>query len=381
MIMRDQLTLIKYLNNKFTEMLNKPAGWDREEIYDSLKQYGIYWKRHPEYPKLVQFRYDQFESYPFRHMEIVKECRGIILEEGAYNWNVVCLPFTRFFNLGEDCAAELDPKTLRVQEKVDGSLLTCFNYEGEWLVCTTNSPNAAGSVMDLPITFADLFWRTFDNMGFHMSQLKDHLVYMFELTTPLNMVVVSHTENKLTLLAQRGVHTLVEVTHLDPNLNPVKEYPLNSIQNVVDACEKLNPLEQEGYVIIDGNNNRVKVKSPKYVALHHLVSEFSVRNCLRLIKLGEASELFAYYPHYKEKYETVNKKLDDFIRSLHVDYILLKTNVEDKYGPDYTQKQLAEIVTKHKYSGILFTVFSGKHKNVHHAVMSKDVKVLEEYIK
>ena len=54
--------------------------------------------------KLVLFKYDQVES-DF-HEPIVRECRGIILEEGT--WTVVRCAFFKFFNLGEELADSID---------------------------------------------------------------------------------------------------------------------------------------------------------------------------------------------------------------------------------------------------------------------------------
>ena len=40
---------------------------------------------------------------------VVQECRGLLLEEGT--WNVVAMPFTKFFNFGEKLAPTIDWST------------------------------------------------------------------------------------------------------------------------------------------------------------------------------------------------------------------------------------------------------------------------------
>ena len=82
-------------------------------------EYGIKFKQHPKYPELIQFKYDQLASSKFKHLEIVKECRSIILNSED-NWNVVAYPFRRFYNFGESCADTIDWNTARIQEKLDG---------------------------------------------------------------------------------------------------------------------------------------------------------------------------------------------------------------------------------------------------------------------
>src|SRR5271154_4502894 len=76
-------------------------------------------RRHPEYPNLVLLKYSQIDS-PFSE-EIVRECRGIILDQ-KNNWNVVCFSMLKFFNHGEGHAAPIDWSTAKVREKIDGSL-------------------------------------------------------------------------------------------------------------------------------------------------------------------------------------------------------------------------------------------------------------------
>jgi hypothetical protein len=340
-----------------------------------LNAMGVYRKRHPKYPNLVQFCYDQIESYAFRTLPVTKISRGIILNE-ADNWEVVCYPFNRFFNIGEGAAAEIDPKTMRVYEKVDGSLCCLYWYDNQWHVCTRNSPDAGGNVFDEEYTFAQLFWNTFNLNGFSTSELEPWLTYMFELTAPENMVVVSHTEYKLTLLGARHNQAQQEITpNSFPHLNPVKEFRLTSFDDVIKASEQLDPLQQEGYVICDANFNRIKVKSPKYVALHHMVSDFSVKNCINLILLGEESELFAYYPQYENKYFAIKKKFEDYIEKVEDDWYSIH-----QLGDIFTQREFAEKALKTTDSGALFAVRKGSFPNVRAAIMARSAEKIMELI-
>ena len=102
------LELQKYLQTKTLE--------------DLESELGIKHNRHNKYPNLVLFKYDQIKSptYP----PIVKECRGIILDEND-NWKVVSYPFNRFYNYGQNEAEkDIDWSTAVVQEKADGSSST-----------------------------------------------------------------------------------------------------------------------------------------------------------------------------------------------------------------------------------------------------------------
>ena len=101
------------------------------------------------------------------------------------NWNVVAMPYYRFFNHGERYADTVDWSTARVMDKVDGSLvilvrarcpmygwfgvqrrgtLSQYYYAGTWHVGTGGSPSAGGTTSGT--TFAALFWDTFRKLGY-----------------------------------------------------------------------------------------------------------------------------------------------------------------------------------------------------------------------
>ena len=66
--------------------------------------------------RLVMFKYSQFDS-DFMN-PLVRECRGIILDEDTFD--VVSYAFDKFGNYGEPYCPEIDWKTARVGEKLDG---------------------------------------------------------------------------------------------------------------------------------------------------------------------------------------------------------------------------------------------------------------------
>lgn len=112
-----------------------------------LSDYAIKFKRHPKFDNLILFKYDQISS-PFGE-EIVRECRGIILDE-ANNWKVICHSFNKFFNNGErvgEAVMAIDWSTARVQEKVDG----CFTH-GSKLNCWDGSSFDIGEVVNQRLT-------------------------------------------------------------------------------------------------------------------------------------------------------------------------------------------------------------------------------------
>ncbi len=334
--------------------------------------YAISAKRHGSHPNLVLLKYNQIES-PFGD-PLVKECRGIILDE-ADNWRVVAHSFGKFFNYGEMHAAPIDWKTARVQEKLDGSILRLYWYKGNWYVSTSGVPDAntplpaMGEIFGHPITtFKELFWTLYDSYIKSgkvpvLSSLDKNFTYTFEGCAHVNRVVVQHKEPSLSLIGVRDMRTLEElpVESFSRQFPVVKSYPLRSLEDVLSACREMDPVKQEGFVVVDGEFHRIKVKSPAYVALHHLKDGFGARRILEIVRSGENSEFLAHFPEWTKEFNETKKAYDDIIEEIATLYKQATKEVEDlgkqvALTPQRAQKEFAFRVVKNRASGILFTL-------------------------
>lgn len=110
-------------------------------LEDLAARYAVRALRHGLYPNLVRLNYSQIAS-PMAE-PIVRECRGIVLDE-AEGWAPVARGFDKFFNYGEPLAPEIDWPTARVQEKVDGTLCMAYFYDDRWHVATTGCRTPPG---------------------------------------------------------------------------------------------------------------------------------------------------------------------------------------------------------------------------------------------
>ena len=312
--------------------------------------------RHPAYPNLVLFKYDQINS-PMEN-PIVQECRGIILDE-ADDWRVIARPFTKFYNYGEPKAATIDWTTARVQEKVDGSLCAFYHYKGEWHVATTGTPDAGGRVHNGERLFRDLIWETAQSHGLEL--LSPAHTYLFELTSPYNRVVVPHGETRLTLLGIRHVETgawvaLEEASRYVTGTAPVvREFALDSFAALLASFDHLDPLTQEGYVVVDGQGQRVKVKHPRYVALHLLRESAHPRAYVEVLQAGETPELLTYFPELGVEYAPIRSAYEALITEIDADYARLR-NLE-------MQKDFAQAALQTRCSAALFNIRASKCAN------------------
>lgn len=336
----------------------KVQEWLRSGNYprELTEIFGIQVKVHQEFPYLYHFKYDQIDSSNFKAKEIVRECRGLILDSSK-NWDVVCYPFRRFFNLGDTEADPVDWASARVQEKLDGSLACLWWHAGRWHVSTSGTPDASGMVQDFGFSFKELFWRVFDPSWVKLLSIE--YTYIFELCTIYNRVVVPHQEPKVVLLGMR--HT----THPDlPEIDMaafrkitvgrfpfeiVKEFKIDgetTAAALVNSFEHMDPMVQEGYVVVDKNFNRLKIKHPGYVALHQLKSGMTEKGMIELVRTGEFEEVANYFPEYREKLYELSGKY----KKLETDLLELYESIKDIVD----QKDFAIKACTSKLSSALF---------------------------
>lgn len=323
------------------------------------EMFAIKARRHVQHPNLVSLKYHQIDS-PFS-APIVRECRGIVLDE-ANGWACVARGFDKFFNHGEQYASPIDWTTARVQEKLDGSLCALYWYAGEWHVATTGTPDASGEVGSHGFRFADLFWSTFDQ-GTGI-EIFDHRArgwtLLFELTAPENRVVVPHHERRLTLLAARlpsGEEMRPEDaarTFFHEGHRPavVRSFPLGSFEDCAATFATMRPLEQEGYVVVDGGFRRVKVKHPGYVAIHHAKDGLTPRALVDIARKGEVSEVIAAFSELQRDLNDIKARLDALCRQVQVDF--------ERWRDAPTQKDFALAVKDRPHSAALFQMRAGR---------------------
>ena len=216
---------------------------------------------------LASLKYSQIES-PMGE-PIAQQCRGMVVD--VLRGQVVAWPYDKFWNHGEAGAAQIDWGTARVQEKLDGSLMILYSVDQDWRVASSGHPTAGGSFGSCEsYTFRDAFWQVALDLGVNVWRLDPAITYMLELCHGPNRVVVRHDRPRLVLHGARDLATGRELnrTQLEASASHsrcelVREFPLRSIADCLAAAEALDPIRQEGFVVVDGAFHRVKIKSPQ----------------------------------------------------------------------------------------------------------------------
>lgn len=319
-----------------------------------LEKIGINCKLHIN-GKLLLCNYNQIEAD--KNNPMACEARGLVLEYGT--WNLISKSFSRFFNLREmeHLHKYFNWHDFQTQEKLDGSILSFFRYNGKVYVNTRNT-FGDGKVNNTSFTWRELAEQciNLDSMFRLPLELNVDSISC-ELLSKYNKIVTEYPNTELRLLsAWRGCNE-VSSEFADSlakylGLSRPKVYKLNSQyeveQFILDLAEK-EPTH-EGVVLRDNNNMRIKVKSLSYLSLsriHNNGTIASYKNLLPLILLGESWEIIAYFPELKNKIIEIEQEIN-----IHFGILM---NVWNEAKHIKNQKDFAVyVLQKTAFSGILF---------------------------
>ena len=228
---------------------------------------------------LVVFNYSPLTPL---NTEIGKEARALFLQ--LKTWNVVGKSIGGFLDIhNKDISSTLNIfnwAKAKAYNKYDGCLVVLYYYKDEWRIgtrfstdgkCNVFSPNSGESNLQ----WIDVFKNTLVEYGMQwkdfISLLDENKYYTFELCTPWNRNTVIYPNSLIKLLAIVDSLTLLEDSINQPKLKVFEpEFEIiNSLEDVHSLISKNDdPLENEGYIVVDKNFNRIKIKNLKYEELN-----------------------------------------------------------------------------------------------------------------
>lgn len=303
--------------NLVQRLIEQRADW-LKYLVEELKIHAV----KSDNERLVSLMYNPIES-PMSD-PIVQQCRGMVLDLEIPR--VVAWPYNKFWNLGEGRAAAIDWSSARVLSKIDGSLMILYWLDGGWRVASSNNPTAGGPFgYRSTRTFESAFWDTFGALGYALPPrgLSDSC-FMFELCGSENRVVVKHERPRLVLHGARDLvfgdewqHRNLEGVANAYRWELVESFPITTAEQCVKTASELDPIAAEGFVVVDKNHNRIKIKSPRYVILHHLKGEATPRRAVELWKTGDVEELLGHFPEFRPIIEPVHAQLDTIVKDTY----------------------------------------------------------------
>jgi hypothetical protein len=328
-------------------------------------------RRHREHPQLALLKYSTIDS-PMGD-PVVRQCRGIVVDE-ADGFRPVAYPFDKFFNYHEGNAAPIDWADARVFDKADGILCTLYAYRGGWHVASASLPDAQGALRGAGRNVAESFWSVFRDRGYQTPEREDHC-FMFELCLPSDPILVRHQEPRLLLHGARDLATLAEVEH-EPlaaryHWQAVPSRPAHSLDEAVRAARALDPVAAEGFVVRDVRFHRVKIKSPAFVALHHMRGATNLRHVLEIVRTNEGDEFLAYFPAARPAWQAVRERFEALRREAEAALAA---------GEGLDDRTFGLSVRHLPYGSLLFAVRKGHASSVGEALASGPVQKLERHL-
>lgn len=301
---------------------------------------------------LIVLNYNQIDS-PKSH-PIVMECRALILD---HDFNVVSRSFDRFFNLDEvpESQSHIDMKKATLHEKIDGSLIRIYFWNGKWNIATRGMAFAESAMNGFDITFRDLVLKALDvdEQAFQCScddVLNEGVTYICEITSVENRCVKAYTGYTLHYLSARDNVTFQFLDATEQakmlGMSIPEKYSFDTIEACKEVVNNLKNLD-EGYVLYQDGVPVCKIKSPAYCAVHLLRGEgLNPKRISELVLTGEQEEYLTYFPEDRAFIQPYVDKLKD------IQFVLVYAYAN--YREIESQKDFAIAIKNVKGSSVLF---------------------------
>ena len=265
--------------------------------------------------------------------KLVRECNGIIIEKNTYK--ILCYTFDKCY---EDLNENFDYDNLYIESCIEGTLIRLYFYNNKWMVSTKRCIDATKSKWLSDKNFFELFLEC-TNINLMETLNKNHC-YSFVLAHPENSIVVKYNIPILFHISTRNLETLNEVlVNVDIGCQYLmksflNKNNLNEFKNSILIDESLN---DEGYIMIDKNYNRCKIKKPYFCKVRELWGNTNNR-FIRYLELRKDDTLLANYLYFfgqdKQKfidYEIIVRNLCTDIYTLYHEKHIKKNNVNIPY--------------------------------------------------
>lgn len=310
---------------------------------------------------------------------IVKECRGIILNK---DFEVVCRGFDKFGNYNEYYVDDIDWDTARVQEKVDGSIIKLYYYDNEWRWATNGMIDANKAMANslLNHSFYDLIKKANNYRDIPFNELDKDYTYIFELVSPENRIVVEYNEYMLYHLGTRNNKTGQEI-EVNIGIIKPKQYDISDFDTCLATVNQFNKdsdnVDKEGFVVVDKDYHRIKVKSEEYMIYHHIIENgnLSKKRCIEIILNNkELMDKFKQYEHIFKYYEY---KVAELYYNVNA-FIQISRDFYAEYS--YDRKAVALKIKHHKYAQFGFKGLDNELTAEDMLDIQKITNLVEDYV-
>lgn len=338
----NDLTVVTLIDN-LINFLTKNNLHALQEIYGIIT-YNLH-----DYQNLISLYSTNKMSGDFKYV-----CNGLILDTFD-NYKIIAYPMNKFNNY------YLQKNLTNIKhifEKIDGHQICLYYYNNKWnIISNTNDK--------LNIIFSELFWKIFENNKCDVQKLNIKYTYVFEIVLINYPVIITYEKNNIFLICVRNLETFDEIDIYDD------EFAMFDKPNIYDNfnCDNLNPMLNEGYVILMNDNSRVAIKTIEYIKKYFALTTYvnTTQNninyiILKIILEGKEEELSHYFPEY----DNIIQKTKDICNTFTNMIIKMYENIKMSSEECFERKIFALNIQKyhkclHKY---LYILFENKNINI-----------------
>lgn len=289
--------------------------------------------------------------------DITTITRGLVTD--SYG-NIIARSFPKFYNIEE---GKYNPtEDFVIYEKLDGSLILVFFYDGEWIVASRGSFTSHQA-----LHARQLLNNYFEGTDY---KLDKKLAYTFEIIYPENRIVVDYKgRDELVFLTAYDVHGN-EYLDLGNDLQQFGiKLPTVYSQDDYKSLKSLNWENNEGFVVRFSNGDRVKIKFENYLNLHRIVTHM---NGLRVWEIfaGNPNELTLndccpdeFLGWVKERWSTLHEKYNSILTEV-------TRRCEHLKEITSTRAEFAKLVKNEKHPKLFFHLVDGRMNDFHQAIVN-----------
>jgi hypothetical protein len=211
-------------------------------------------------------------------------------------------------------------------------------------------------------SFYDIFMIAAKKQRLDYNKLNPRKTYMFELVSPWNRLVIPYNYVKIYHIGTRDLDSLLE-EEVDLGIEKPMLFDLSSLEDTLVAVSKLKG--KDGFVVVDSSDNRVKIKSPTYLLMHHLRGNgdapvpTTISKFISVLQKGEDTEILATFPEWAAVFTSLREEISRLIHdavNYYKDYL---TSLSE--GP---RKEFAIVALKHTLSSLFFRLLDSKDEDI-----------------
>jgi hypothetical protein len=268
-------------------------------------------------------------------LKIVRECNGIIIERHLNGlFRIICYTFDKSTENNE-INENLNLNNLYCENSIEGTLLKLFYYGDKWNIATKKCIDASKARWVSKKNYYELFMECIINIPTFFDSLNKNHCYAFILTHPENKIFVNYQVPELYHISTRNLEKMVEIEEIIPDIQKTVKYPINyptengeiktslTYEDFTNLIQKIkndtNNIFYEGFILIDTNYNRHKVKTNVFLRAKDIWGNTNHR-FFRYLELRKdenlLNEYLSYFSYDKEIFVQYELKIHDIAKNI-----------------------------------------------------------------